>query len=185
MAQAIFLGEALKLHSARRESLARNFLKIRIGGVPRRNLELGEGIVHAADLDVAALGDRDGSRHGVRHLAENLRHFLGGLEIELVGREFHPLGVAHCLARLDAHQHFLRVRVGLGEVVAIVRGHEWNSGFARKVDEIAVDPRLDFQALVLNFQKEVALAENVAQAIGVRSRLIVFFVEQRVGDFAA
>ena len=52
-------------------------------------------------------------------------------------------------------------------------------------DQIAVDARLHLQALVLHFEKEISLAENIAQPVGVRPRLLVFFREQRIGHFAA
>ena len=85
---------------------------------------------------------------------------------------------------LDAHQHFLRVRIRLGQIVAVIRGDQRDAGFARKTDEIAIDARLDFHALVLNLEEEIALAENIAQAIRIRARLIVFLGKQRVGHFA-
>ena len=42
-----------------------------------------------------------------------------------------------------------------------------------------------FQALILNFQKEIALAENIAKTMRVRAGLFVFLGEERVSHFAA
>ena len=75
--------------------------------------------------------------------------------------------------------------VGARQVVAVIRGNKRNARLARKSDQIAIDARLYFHALVLNFQEEITFAENVAQAVRVRPRLLVFFREQRVGHFAA
>ena len=74
--------------------------------------------------------------------------------------------------------------VRLGQIVAIVRRDQRNARLARQTDEIAVDARLDFHALVLHFEEEIALAENIAQAIGVHARLIVFLGKQRIGHFS-
>ena len=65
---------------------------------------------------------------GIGQFAENLSHFVGGLEIKLVGGEFHALAVAHGLASLNAHEDFLGVGIGLREVVAIVGGNEGDAG---------------------------------------------------------
>ena len=137
------------------------------------------------DFHVAAIGDRHSARHGVRQLPKHIRHFLGRLEIKLVRGELHALAVAHRLAGLDAHQHFLRMSVGAGQIVAIVRSDKRNAGFARELHEIAIDARLDLHSLVLHLEEEIPLAKNVAQAIRVGFRLVVFLRDERVSHFAA
>jgi hypothetical protein len=57
-----------------------------------------------ADADVAALGYRDGALESIGKLLENTSHLVGGLEVELIRREAHPLGVVHRLPGLDAQQ---------------------------------------------------------------------------------
>ena len=69
--------------------------------------------------------------------------------------------------------------------MAVVGGDQRNAGFFRQPHQVAIDARLDFQPLVLHFEEEIAFAENIAQAVGVRARLVVFLGEQRVGHFAA
>ena len=122
---------------------------------------------------------------GVRQFAEHLGHFFGGLEIKLVGGKFHALAVAHGLAGLNAHEDFLRVRIGLGQIVAVVGGDQRNAGFLREPHEVAIDADVLLEALILNFEEEISFAENIAQAVGAGLCLFVFFGEQRVGDFAA
>ena len=70
-------------------------------------------------------------------------------------------------------------------IVAIVCRDERNAGFARERHNLRVDALLDVQALVLNFQKEVSLPENVAQAVGGLAGLIRLFFHQTFSHGAA
>lgn len=69
------------------------------------------------------------------------------------------------------------------EIVAIVRSYERDICFARETDKLAVDVLLDFEALILHFQKEISVAENVAEARCARTCLLVLAVDKRVGHF--
>ncbi len=71
------------------------------------------------------------------------------------------------------------------QIVAIVCGHQRNAGFPREADNLRIDALFDVQALVLNFEKEISLAENVAQAVGGLARLIRPLFHQIFGDCAA
>ena len=55
------------------------------------------------------------------------------------------------------------MRVAVVEIVAVVRGDERNAGFLGEADKIPVDALLDFETLVLNFEEEIAFAEDVAE----------------------
>ena len=185
MAQAIFLGQPFQHLGALDEALAHHFFEVRIGGVAFWNFEFRERIADALDFYVAAIGDRYGARHRVRQFAKHLRHFLAALEIKLVGGEFHARGVAHGLAGLNAHQHFLGVRVRLGQVVAIVGGNQRDAAFFGQAHQVAVHANVLFEALVLHFEEEILFAENVAEAMRVGFGLVVLVGEDRVGHFPA
>jgi len=77
------------------------------------------------------------------------------------------------------------VSVFVVEVVAIVGGNDGNAGFLGEAEQFPVDALLDFQALVLNFEKEVAFAKDVAETIGVFAGAIEFFVDNGFGDGTA
>jgi len=77
------------------------------------------------------------------------------------------------------------VRVRLRQVVAVVRRHQRNPRFLRQPHQIAVHSRLHVDSLVLHFEKEIPLAENIPQPVRVRLRLVVFLVQQRRGHFPA
>ena len=116
------------------------------------------------DFHVAALRDVHGAAQRIRHFPEHLRHLRRGLEIKLVGRELHAMRVAHGLAGLNAQQDFLRVRVVVMQIVAIVGGHQRNSGFFRQPHQFRVHAFLDFQPLILNLQEEIVLCRKYRAA---------------------
>ena len=110
---------------------------------------------------------------------------FGRLEIKLVGGKLHAVRVAHRLAGLDAEQDFLRVSVVVMQVVAIVGGNEGNTGFSRKPDQIAIHSLFDFKTLILNLEKEILLAEDVAKLVGVLAGLIEALLDDVFSDRAA
>ena len=93
--------------------------------------------------------------------------------------------IAHRLARLDAEQDFLGARVGVRQIVAIIRRDQRNSRLARQAHNFRIDALFDFQALVLNLQKKIPFAENIAQAVRGFARLIGALLHQIFGDHAA
>ncbi len=71
------------------------------------------------------------------------------------------------------------------QVVAIVGGHQGNSGFARQTDDFRIDALFNVQALILNLQEEIPFSENVAQPISGFARLLGTFLDQIFGDRSA
>ncbi len=53
-----------------------------------------------------------------------------------------------------------------------------------KAHELRIHALLNFEALILNLQKEILLAENIAQPVGVVARLVVLFLDHRLGHRA-
>ena len=185
MAQPVFLGQLLEHQRALHESFAHDFLEVRVGGVSLRNLEFRKRIADPLNFHVAAIGDRHRARHRIRQFAKHLRHFLAALEIKLVRGEFHARPVAHGLARLNAHQYFLGVRIRLRQIMAIVGRHQRDAAFLGEANQIAIDPNVLFEPLVLHFEEEILFPENIAQAVRSYFRLVVFLGENRVGHFPA
>ena len=148
------------------------------------NLELRERVCNALHFHIAACGDVHGAPQHIRDLAENGGHFFRGLKIKLIRCKLHAVRIAHGLAGLNAQQHFLCVRVIMMQIVAVVRCHQRNACFLRKPYQMRIYLLLDFQSLVLNLQEKILLAENIAQAVSILARLIVFFVYYRLGHRA-
>ncbi len=179
------LGPRFEDRQARNETFAGDGLEITVDGLSIGNLEVRKRILDRVNLYVAALRDRHRPFQRFGDFAKHLRHFFRGLEEKLVGGKFHAVRVAHRLPGLDAEQHFLRMRIGMLQIMAIVGSDKRNAGLARETHNFRVDAFLDFQALVLNFQEEVPFSENVAQAVSRFSGLIRAFFHQVLGDGAA
>ncbi|MNG06082.1 hypothetical protein D3C84_893040 [compost metagenome] len=56
-------------------------------------------------------------------MAEQRRHLVAALQIELIGRHFETVLVVDRFARADANQHILHGRVLRTQIVRIVRRH--------------------------------------------------------------
>jgi hypothetical protein len=171
LAEQAGLRASLQHRDARSKPLARHGREIGVYRVSLGHLKIREGIFHRFDLYVASLGNRHGALERLGKFSEHLRHFLGGLEKELVGGEFHAVRVAHGLAGLNAEQHFLGVGIGMFQVMAIVGGHQGNSGFLGERHDLRIDALFDVQALILNFEKKITFSKDVAQAVGRVARL--------------
>ena len=181
ISQKALLRQALELRDAGGKSFAHNGFKIACRSMPFGNSEFRERIGDALDLDVAARSDVHSAAQRFRNFAEDLRHLYCTLEVELIGLELHPISVAHGLAGLDAEQHFLGMSVVVMEIVTIVSGHQRDARLFRETDQVAIHVFFDRQSLVLNFEEEIAFAENVAQAISIFARLIVFLIDDCFG----
>ena len=175
------LGEALKVGKALRKTFPGHLFKVAARCVALRHFEFRKRVRNMFDLDVAAGGDVESPSERVRNFAEDLGHLLSGFEIELVCGELHAMRIAHGLAGLNAEQELLGVGILVMQVVTIVGGDEGNARFLGEAEQIPVDTYLDGQALVLDFEEEVALAEDVAEAVGIFAGLVEFFFDHAFG----
>ncbi len=182
--QEALLGGFLEARQSFGEAFASDALEIAVDCEALGHLELGERVAHRLDAEIAALGDSHGARESFREFSEYLGHFLGSLEIKLVGGEAHAMGVGHGFAGLDAHQHFLGAGVGARQVVAIVGGHQGNAALARQAHQLAIERLIHVQALVLHLEEKIAFAENVLKAVGRGARVIVALLQHRFGNGA-
>ena len=93
-------------------------------------LELGEGVLHLFDLDVAALGDRHGSRDHFGRVAEDMVHLLCRLDEELVAVELKAIRVVDGRRRLHRQQNLVRMRIVFAEIMRIVRRNQRDAELA-------------------------------------------------------
>ena len=89
------------------------------------------------------------------------RHFFGALYKELVAVEVEAFLVVDLGAGLHAEHHVVRVGVFTAEIMRVVGGDKGNIQFAFQAEERCVNLLFVLQALILNFEKEIALAEDV------------------------
>ena len=101
-------------------------------------------------------------RHRFREVAEDQRHLLGGLQVELVAVVLQAVGVVDRLAGADAEQDVVRLEVGVLQVMDVVGGDELQVQVLRDRLQTDVDDLLLLDPLVLHLEEEVVGAEDVA-----------------------
>ena len=126
-----------------------------------RDGEFRKGIGYLVELEGTALGELHGAADYFGSVGEELFHLRRALYVELVGIELEALGIVDGVRGLYAEQDFVGVVVVFAEVVAVVGGYQRDVELFFEAEEIGVDFLFQFQALVLNFEKEVAAAEDV------------------------
>jgi len=144
------------------QALPAHLLKIAVDGVSGRNGELRKGIVNLAELEIAALGNLHGARGHAGRIGEERGHLVGALDEELVGVEFEAIGVLNFGVGLDAEHYVVGVGVFAAEIVRVIGGDKGDFELALEAEEVVLDFALGFEALVLNFEIKVALAEDIA-----------------------
>ena len=161
-----------------------DLLEVAVDGVAFGNGELREGIVDLGQLERAALGELHGAVDDFGRVREELLHLAGGFDVELVGVELEALGIVDRGERLDAEQNVVRVGVVFAEVVAVVGGDERDVEVFFEAEEIGVDLLFELEALVLNFEEEVAAAEDVLVLRGSAARGLVVPFHQVLAELA-
>ena len=151
----------VRLRVALRQTLLAEIAQVRLVVLVRRwdrivrQLQMAE-----LERDVAALGDAHRIRERLRMVREECRHLLWRLEVVVVAREAHAVGIVDCLSHLDAEQDVVELAVLAVHVVQVVRRHEADAVFLRERDEPLVRLALLRQAMVLDLEEIVLLAED-------------------------
>ncbi len=135
--------------------------------------------------DVRHLRDPTGVQDGLALVREERGHLGSRLDVELVGVEPEaPRGI-QVVAGAHAQQHIVRFRLLLSDVVEVVGHDERQPDLRAKAQELAVEPLLFREAVVLELQEEVALAEDLAVLAGRLARPFPVLHLQRLGHLAA
>ncbi len=93
-------------------------------------------------------------------VGKQLAQFLFTLKIKLLGLEFHPVGIIHRFACLDAQQHILHFRIFPPQIVGIVGHYQRQTSLTGKSHNTLVNRLLFLNAVVLQFQVESVRAKN-------------------------
>ncbi len=116
------------------------------------------------ELQFALGGDAPGVGHGLGHVGERLRHFVGRLVVQFLGLEAHPALVVHLGLGLDAQQHVVGFHVAGFQVVAVVGGDKGQPGVVGEFQQLFVQLVLFLQAVGLQFQVVVAGVDGLVLA---------------------
>ena len=180
---ALIAPAAQRFHSAGKP-FARNVGKITVERVALRHVKMGKGIGHLLQTQAATLRDVQGAGQDLRTVFKHTQHLVVGLYIELVPLKLHPGGVVDGLAGLDAEHHVLGVGIVFAEIVAVIGGDEGEPQVFFQLKQAGMNAVLHRKSLVLDFEKEIVLAKDVAVIGRSRARGCVVPFRQALGDFA-
>ncbi len=106
-------------------------------------------------------------------VGEHARHLVGGLDVELFGVELEALGVVHGAGGLDAEQDFVGATVAALDVVRVVGGDERDVEVLLHAEHGLDDGFVRAEVVILDFEEEVAAAEDLFKVAGGGFGLVV------------
>ena len=144
-----------------------------------RQEQFAEGEVH-----VAPFRNGVGVAQGFFVVREQFLHFFVTLAVVPVVVELHAVRVGDGLVRLDAQEHVLGAGVLAAHVVQVVGHDQLEAELRRQLVQAAVHHGLFRQAVVLHFQEQVVLVENVQVFPHGRAGPFLVPAQDGLGDFA-
>ena len=134
-----------------------------------RSFEIRELGIAKHKVKVALFCNFVGVLAGFWHHGEQVIHFIGAFYIEFLGLKLHAVHIVDGFAGLDAQQNALHLGVLAGDVVGVVGGNHGDACLPRKADKLRQNGSVFFQAVVLQLNIIVALAEQI---VIVKSNLL-------------
>ena len=171
MAQRAGRVKRLQADQPLRESFAHDVLEVIVQRVGGRHREVRQVVLVGRNIDVAPFGDAQRVCERLGDLAEDLLHFRGGLQIELIAVVPQPIAIVDVLAGADAQQDVVRPMIAVEQVMHVVGRDERHVQLARDRRQPFVDDQLLVDALILHLEEKVARPENVAKLRGGLERL--------------
>ena len=150
-------------------------------GIALRNRKGRQMVFVKNKFQIAAVGDQGGVLNSLGAIGEQLQHFRFAFQIKLLGLEFHPLGIVHGFAGLDAQQNVLHMGILFPEVVGIVADDHRQSGFPGNTHDPLVHEPLLRDAVILKLQIEIPISEDLRQLQSMAFRCFKIFVHQASG----
>ena len=111
-------------------------------------------------------------------------HLGRGLEVEIRPLEAHPVLRVEVAPRADAQQHVVRLVLLLVHVVQVVGDDQRQAGLRGEAEQLLVEAALLGDPVVLEFQEEPVLAEDVAVLRGERAGQLPVVHLEGLGDLA-
>ncbi len=134
---------------------------------------------------VGHLGDAPAVADRLELVREEGRHLRGVLHVELVRLELEAARRVEVVAGPDAEQDVVRLGLVLADVVEVVGDDQRQADLRRELEELAVEPGLLGQAVVLELEVEVVLAQDLAVLPGHMAGQLPVLDLERLGDLAA
>ena len=139
----------------------------------RRRTAAADTALHQLKLNIRSLGDQQRRVAGRLVVLEEVPHLGRGFEIVLSAVELEAFLVGQEGSRLHAQQGVMGLGVAAVGVVAVVGGQEWRADGVCDLDELRVGLDLLRQTVILQFDEEVPLAEDLLEAGGPGQGLLL------------
>ena len=157
----------------------------RLDGLAVGHREVRDAQLSERQGQVGHLGDPPGRQDRIVLVGKEVGHLGGRLDVELVGLELEPARRVEVVAGADAEQHVVRVGLLGSDVVQVVGDDQWQPRVAGQLQQLAVQPGLLGQPVVLELEVEAVRAEDVAVLAGDLAGELAVVDLQRLGDLAA
>ncbi len=151
---------------------------------PLGQLEAREKIMPELKVEIAHLGNFHGVVRRVLKIREQSAHLLLALQVKLLRFKAHTVGVIHGFAHLDAHQNILIICVLFLYIMRVICQHKGYARFAVERNQLARGLFLVKNAVILYFQVEIALAEQLIKLQGASASAHIVPVDELLRDFA-
>ena len=99
--------------------------------------------------------------------------------------EFHPVGIIHRFAGLDAQQYILHPGIFLAQIVGIVGYHQGKPRFPGNTHNTLVNGSLLLNAVILQFQIEMLRSKDLSKLQCIRFCLLIILIQQKTGNRTA
>ena len=135
-------------------------------------------------LQLAPVGNALGVFHRLGIGGEQPLHLLGGAEIEVPRLVAHPVFIVHRFPCLDAQQHVVAVGILFPQIMGVIGTYQRNARLLMHPQQRPVDDGLVGNAVILQFQVVVVLAEQIVHLQGVGLGPLVIVVQDPLGHLA-
>ncbi len=129
--------------------------------------EVGQLDLAEVDRHLGPLGDPQRVVARLRVVPEQVAHLVGGLEVVLLTFELEPFRIGQHRAGLHAQQGVVGLVVLAVRVVRIVRRQQRGADPSGDLDELRIGGPLLGNAVILQLDEEVVLAEDVLEPGGL------------------
>ena len=137
---------------------------VAIGGETLRQREIRQDVLAELDLHVCTLCDPQGVVACFGHLAEQVPHLVGGLQVVLVALELESIGVRDRAPGLDAQQGVVTLVIFAVRVVGVVGRQQRSVDRLGQLDQQWIRAHLICETVVLQFDEEVVATEDLLQS---------------------
>ena len=151
-------------------------------GIALRYREGRQMVFVEGKFQIAAVGNFYRIFEGFAAVREQLAQLFLALEVKFLGLELHAVFIVHSFAGLDAQQDVLHLGILFAQIVGIVGDHQRQAGLPGQALYTLIHGALLVNTVILQFQVEVAFAENVRQLQGVVLGGIVIFLHEVLRD---